>query len=385
MGLDPTSGNAKTFLIVGVLIVLGFGIYSGVKALDLLPGFNGETNGLYGEQPQNTGQVVTLGNPFPNIFGVTYNWVGSPNIASASIKASDISVAPCTLFNGVCTDMLVMDTQTNPVSTGALQKVSYYVPINATTSHVVNGQVQSYTFTTDISVQSGSDGTWNFGSDTIWSTLVPQDFNSDQAPNVYEIPLYAVVTGAQWHDQGSSGCDACIVGHSFSFYSTPSTTGQTLALLQDVSNNPTTTNINSSLAATGNPLPDTRFPASGLVYYPITLINFRANPLIGGDCTFTCTYPTVHLTITLYTLRERQYLVPNPDTTGLGGRSQSCVGISCISDAFSNLANWIATNPILAGLIATLGVGLVVVLILAVFATPVIVAIIYVLGRKKST
>ena len=395
MRLDPTSGNAKTFLIVGVLIILGLGIYSGVKSLDILPGFEGMQGGAYGETPQGTGTgAIPLGDRFPQSpYGASYSWLGTPTPGTASIDAATTPLVTCLGIS--CNNDLVIDSQTNPVTAtspfSTPEKVNYYVPVpgSSTTSQLVTGQVEIYSYTLDVSIQSGSAGTWDFGGDTIWYNLLAVDWNQAStgpggvSGQVYEVPLYGVVTNVVWHDQGQSGCDACVIGHPLTFYSTPNAAGQTLATLAGNQYSPSTTNVNSTLAGIFSP--DTRFPSNGLVYYPISLINFRANPAVGGDCAFGCQYPTVQLTIQLYTLRIGQYIVTNPSNTGLGGRSQGCTGASCVSEAFDNLGAWIAANPLLAGLIASLGVGIVVILILAIFATPVIVALVYVLGRRKQT
>jgi len=401
-----TEKAAKNYGAVLILVLLAVSVvYVGtggtfripqkqsVLAGDILPGFEGETGGMYGETPQGTQSAISLGSRFTTSpLGSTYGWVGTPTPGSASIDATTTPIFTCISIS--CDNTLVVDTQTNPVTASTLfstpEKVDYYVavPNQPTKLEYVTGQVEVYTYSIDISIQSGSAGTWSFNGDTVWFNLYAVDWNQavtdPSNPTVtgsaYEVPLYGVVTSYQWSDQDSNGIDAAVNGHAFSFYSSPSAQGQTLATLAGSAYNPSSTDVNATLS--GTYAPDSRFPTNGLVYYPITLTTFHANPASGGDCQFGCTYPSVHLDIELYTLRIGEYIVTNPNTTGLGSRSQSCTGLACIPAAFGSLYSWIEKNPILAGLIASLGVGLVVVIILAVFATPVVVAVVYALSKR---
>lgn len=395
--MRSTTSRIRPYAVLGLLILLGaaglYGFYQ-IKALDILPGFEGMQGGVYGERPQSTTSTVPLGVSFPQSpFGSAYSWSGSPTPSSATVDASTAPIVTCPALS--CDNYLVLDAQTNPVSStlpfSNPQQVNYYVPVPGQTGQyeLVTGQVEYYTYNLDISIQSGSAGTWNFGGDTIWYNLLAVDWNQASVDpynpsitgSVYEVPLYAVVNSVNWHDQGSAGCDACVQGHAFTFYSGPSVYNQTLATLAGSTYSPSSTNVNSTLA--GIYRPDTRFPADGLVYYPISLSSFAPHPVFGGDCALGCQYPSVQLTIQLYTLRIGEYIVTNPSTTSLGSRSQSCTGLSCATEVFTNFGAWVAANPALAGIIAALGVGVVIFIVLAVFATPVILAIIYLAGRGR--
>lgn len=386
--MDPLAKSGRRYTIAAVILLVGLLIfyeYSSGTRLDILPGFEGMQNGLNGYQVRSNTETG-LGDPLPAPQGACYyKWGGSPSITSAAVTVQTAGVGGCGVLASFGTDTVVADAQENPVSsenpltTG--QKVNYYVPVPGQPGQYqyVTGQVEVYSYGLDVSDQSGSAGNWNFGGDTLWYNLYSEIWNQASTdPNnasvkgsTFETPLYAVVSNVNWQNQGSSDVDAALVGHAFTFYSSPSTTGQTLATLA----NPVTQNVNSSLGS--QYAPDSRFQR--LVYYPISITSLKPtneNPVTG--CLAGCTFPTVHITVTLYTLRIGEYILTNPSTQGLGNRNQNCTGfIGCGVEWFENPFNQI---------LAALGVGLGLFVIILIFATPVVVALIalYANGRKKS-
>lgn len=330
----------RTLAAGAVLVLVVLFAFSSARNQSILPGFEGMQNGIYGLQV-GSNPTTTLGEPIPSPSSCagTYYWDGSPTISSASVTAD------CN-YNK---DTLVADAQenpvlsTNPYTTG--QAVNYYVPVPGSTTQYqyVTGQVEVSTYNLDISLQSGSSGATNFAGTTLWYNLYAEVWNEAVTdPNnasvtgqAFETPLYAVVTNVVWQHQGSSGVDAAVVGHALTFYSSPSTSGQTLATLA----NPTTQNVNDSLGSQYSP--DSRFQR--LVYYPIDVISLSPtgyNSLLG--CDLGCNYPSVTVTVTLYTLRVGQYILTNPDKTQLQQRDQGCTGWACVSNG---LGAWFS-NPL---------------------------------------
>ena len=96
-----------------------------------------------------------------------------------------------------------------------------------------------------------------------------------------------------------------------------------------------------------------------LVYYPVTIQDMQA------QCSIGCSYPSVQITVKLYTLRIGEYILTNPDTTSLKLRSQGCTGLVCVGDA---LHAWLSNPLNLAGLgvFGLLAVAVVVVVVIAV-------------------
>lgn len=348
-------GKRKTNQIVflGVVVVI-LALVISSASLDILPGFEGEQNGIYGYQV-GANPAVTIGNPLPTRAGAcSYAWDSSPSITSASVtvKSYEQGLGGCNaLTENFGSDTLTVDAQENPISasnpytTG--QTVNYYVPVpgSSTKYEYVTGQVEVYTYNLDFSVQSGSCGCYNFGGDTVWFNLYSQVWNqatSQQLANgttvkgqAFETPLYAVVSNVQWSHQSSNELDASVIGHAFTFYSSPSTTGQTLVTLA----NPTTQNVNQSLGS--QYAPDSRFQR--LVYYPVSLIYFNNNPNPVTGCDLGCQGPSVTISVTLYTLRIGEYILTNPDKTSLQQRQQNCTGITCVYNALAGLGNWLSS------------------------------------------
>lgn len=381
--------NPALLVAIAVVVIVAFASLFGGRLLSIYPGFEGMQAGLNGYAPGNQ-PVSSLGVTLsPRLGSCSYNWQGSPTPGAASIQV----VSPGGGIPGNCSvlpdyDTLVLDQQTNPVTYSPPYSqpipVNYYVknPNNSSEVMHVNGQVNIYTYSTDISIQSGSCGCWNFGGDSIWYNLRPNVWNlasSDSSGNpgyVYEAPLYAVVTDVQWVNQGTSAADATVVGHPFTFYSSASTTGQTLATLSNYKT--PTTSLNSSLV--NKYAPASNFPPNGLVYYPITLQSFSAQ---GLSCLIGCNYPSAHITVQLYTLQIGQYILTNPSTTGLGTRNQNCTGLSCALDSIGAFLN----NPFgQLAIFTTLFLFLVVVIIVGVVVLTVLgyrIPLVGGMGRRR--
>ena len=331
--------------LLGVFIIYSF--LASPKALStILPGFEGETGALYGYQP-STEAVSSLGNALVTPPGAcSYAWVGTPTLTQGSIKV----VSPGNgLLGSQClaltkTDTLQLDAQQNLVTYSSPYTepipVSYHVPIPGTTDWKnVTGSVEEYTYNLDISVESGSSGSWTFAGDTIWFNLASlvwneasQDpYNSSITGPTFEAPLYGVVyINPTWQNQGSSQCSICVTGQSLSFYNAPSAVGQTLVTLSD--DQAPTSGLNASLSS--QLAPDSRMQQ--LVYYPVTIDQMKSNCPIGGQCS----YPSVQVSILLYTLRIGEYILTNADKTGLGTRTQSCTGLGCVTQALDGIGNW---------------------------------------------
>ena len=105
----------------------------------ILPGFEGETNGLNGYQPSTMG-VSTLGEPLMAAPGsCSYSWVGTPTITQGTVKVITQSISKLIGCSGfTSTDELQIDEQQNlqayssPYTTPIT--VSYFVPITGTTN-----------------------------------------------------------------------------------------------------------------------------------------------------------------------------------------------------------------------------------------------------------
>lgn len=325
----PRQRRGRILLAVGVLVVIA--LYAGQQTnLSIIPGFEGMQNGIWGYQPAGE-QPSVIGASLATPQGAcSYSWEGNPTITGAEVSA----VTPAGLL-GDCgllsaQNGLVIDAQENPVPysdpfTSPIT-VNYYVPVPGEPGRYqyVTGSVEEYNYTLDFSVASGSSGGWDFAGDTVWFNLASVTWdqastcpcNSSVTGSVFEAPLYAVVKQVRWENQGSSALDASVVGHAFTFYSSPSTSGQTLASLVQGGN---LASLNSTLSNVY--APDKRM--QNLVYYPVTIQNMGANCFLG------CSYPTVKITVRLYTLRIGEYIITNPDTTGLNIRNQSCTGLAC--------------------------------------------------------
>lgn len=363
--MGPSNRTRKGSLLLGAGIVLVLLLYAGQTSLSLIPGFEGMQNGIWGYQPSG-GSPSQIGEALTTPRGAcSYSWEGSPTVGGAEVRAvSPYGLLGCGTLP--LSNSLVIDAQENPVAYSdpltAPISVNYYVPVPGATGQYqyVTGAVKEYTYRLDFSVASGSQGVWSFSGDTVWFNLASVVWdqastcpcNSSITGSVFEAPLYAVVKDVQWSNQGSSNLDASLVGHAFSFYTSPSTQGQTLASLVQGG---AVSSINSTLSSVY--APDTRMQR--LVYYPVTIQDMQA------QCSIGCSYPSVQITVKLYTLRIGEYILTNPDTTSLKLRSQGCTGLVCVGDA---LHAWLSNPLNLAGLgvFGLLAVAVVVVVVIAV-------------------
>ncbi len=378
-------------LIGGMLLsVTAIGLSSiRPESSTILPGFEGEQNGINGYQV-GSNQEVTIGNTLPTRSGAcSYAWGTAPSITSASVTVVTAGLGGCGYLADFGSDTTTVDAQenpiqvTNPFTTG--QTVNYYVRVPGSTTQWehVTGQVEVYTFYLDFSIQAGSADNWDFGGDTTWFNLLSvvwnqastDPTNSSISGSVFETPLYAVVSDdPTWQNQGTNQIDAAVKGHAFTFYSAPYTQGQTLASLA----NPTIQNVNYSLGSQYSP--DSRFQR--LVYYPVSFISWHNNGNAYTGCSLGCSPPSVKIPVTLYTLRIGEYILTNPDKTTLSQRQQSCTGLACIS---SNWGAWWSNplNQILAAVAVFLTVMIVVVVILLIFAPELLLFLVFNRRRGK--
>lgn len=349
--------SRRNLLVVGLVLVLVVLVGTGTIPLSILPGYEGEQNGLYGYQPN--GQAVSvLGNHIATPSGSCgYSWDSGPTISAASVNARTAEtffgvLQPCAL--GTSSDTLNLGAETNPVTTTSPYtsptQVNYYLKVPGTTNQVkyITGQVNEYTYTLNVDILPTSSGGWSFQGDTVWYNLAAVDWNrAFQDPNnasvtgpTFESPLYGVVTNVQWTNQGPSQCSLCAVGAPLDFYSSPSTTGQTLVTL--TGNSLPTSDLNASISSLYSP--DSRMQS--LVYYPLTITQ------MGNNCNFgTCQAPEVTITVTLYTLQIGEYILTNPNTQQLKSPGGACSGFLCgfygdlaglqtfIQNPFSNIAD----------------------------------------------
>ena len=328
--------SSRNLLFVGLVVLIVALVGTGTIPLSgLLPGYEGEQNGLYGYQP-NSASVSSLGAPLQTPPGSCgYSWDSSPTISAASINAKTAEtflgiLQPCAL--GTTLDTMDLGAQTNPVLTtspyATPDKVNYYLKVPGSSNRVeyVTGQVNEYTFNLNLAIDPTSSGGWNFAGDTVWYNLAAVDWNrafpdpnnSSVTGPVFESPLYGVVTNVQWNNRGASQCSLCTIGAPLDFYSSPSTTGQTLVTLTD--NTAPTSDLNASISSLYSP--DSRMQS--LVYYPLTVTHMVNNCNLG-----TCQAPQVSITITLYTLQLGVYILTNPSTTSLQIPGGACSGYFC--------------------------------------------------------
>ena len=382
MELESDRKTAEAIVAIVLITGAAFFLYSGGFFASIAPGFEGETNGIWGYQP--SGQTATvIGGALQAPSGsCAYSWNGPPTIASASVQAlSPAGLLGCT---GTTSDRIDFTAQTNVISysnpLSAPISVNYYVNLNGGgTPTQVNGQVEIYTYNINVEIEPSSSGAWSFSGDTLWLNLASLVWNQastsptfpDAQGSVYEFPLYGVVTNVVWTNQADSACSLCTVGTPLVFYTfaagqTPTTSGQTLATLTD---GQPSASLNSTLA--GNPAPDSRM--SQLVYYPLTIEHFQ------NDCTLAgCLPPQAHITIMLYTLRIGSYILTNPDLQALQkSTTEGCTGFQCTLDSLGG----VLSNPFawLGGLFA-LGSGAVIVILLIVLGPT---GLLLLLSRRK--
>lgn len=362
MGSSKAQRKKLLWAAIGlaVLMVLAVGSQGAFQRLDILPGFEGMQNGIYGYQP-NTEMTSPLNSPLVAAPGTcSYNWITS------TYQSGGVTVKVPSYISGILTqclitavpDTLIFEAQQNVIpyteQYSTPLQVNYYVPIPGSGTgaseqwQYVTGQVEEYTYNINLVIQGGSGGNYGFQGDTVWFNLLSLVWNNaaptlqagaDSVPGqVFETPLYGVVTQVQWtYGPGTNQCSLCAVGEAVPFYSSATTSGpcNTLAGLVTCQSPPS--NLNNSLSSTY--APDTRMQK--LVYYPVVVQKFQnsCNPLLPAGNS--CNAPSATITIKLYTLRLGEYILTNPDKTALQGQKGSCSELACLTD---DLAGFFA-NP----------------------------------------
>jgi len=368
MNKKTTRNILLVLVALAVIVLIANGSF---QKLEILPGFEGEQAGNYGFQPTTYSSVYALGNALPG----NYFWVGVPTPQSASV------LYLTTDWLGLKhQDTLEVDVQNNLImgQTPSIPTVvKYYVNLGNGTYKLVVGDIEVYTYSINALITSQSAGYFDFGGATMWQNLISNvwstqstdPFNSSINGYVFETPLYGVVEAVSWQaGQGSNNCNLCTVGASLTFYSSPNAAGQTLASLVQWTPSASTSNINSSLSSIA--APDQRMQR--LVYYPLTFTSFKGCTLISYGCTF----PNVHITIQLYTLRIGEYIITNPSTTGLSANNQSnCQGIGCLQVGLNALWKQL-TSPVGLLFIGIASVGFLLILV-------VIILVIYVVFIRR--
>ncbi len=386
-------GNEKKLVLVVVLVAALLAVYAYAPSIrqSILPGFEGIQDGIYGYQPDGQTTSVVGAKLATPPGACSYAWNGSPTITSASVEVqspqSILGVSTCAF---PVADYLDLGAQENPVSYSPPFsqpiRVSYYVPVPGSPGkfQYVTGQVNEYQYSLNLDIQASSAGGWSFSGDTVWLNLASTTWNqastdpanSSVTGQVFEAPLYGVVTDVQWTNQGDSSCSACTVGEALTFYSSPGTTGQTLVTL---SQGAPSSSLNSSLSSVYSP--DTRMQQ--LVYYPVTIEHMQNACNVPGEPGLGCSAPHVTITVTLYTLQVGQYILTNPDTTSLHHNgSNACTGIDC---TLQGIGAWLSNpfNQFALALGGTLGLAIVVFVVIIVLFPGVLLIIFRRRGRPE--
>lgn len=331
----------KTLTIIVSLLAAIVLAAGGLLNLSILPGFEGMQLGIWGFQPNVYASPYALGDALPG----SYQWKGVPTPSDAAVQwkdglgfsdTSEISVGNC-----------IDQTQSN-----TLPAVQYYVnnPNNASQKMHVVGYVHVYNCNIDLALTGQTWGpfsgsTWwvNFAS-IVWNTQSTDPMNPSINGYVWEAPLYAVVSSVSWNNQANNQVSIGTKGNQLNFYSSPNAAGQTLVQLVQFTPGDYST-LNRSLSSVY--APDSRLQR--IVFSPITMTQwgptncFLNSPLLG------CNWPSVHATITLYTIRLGEYIYTNPSKIPLGPYTTSqCTGIQCtINQIVSILQNpflWLTTG-----------------------------------------
>ncbi len=364
--------NAKQrrngLLAVGVVII--FVLYASSTSLSILPGFQGEQNGFYSYQPSGQAGVV-LNDAFQSAScgGNDYSWSSTATPSAIAVKKSSTysSILGCQTGSS---DTLYAQTQNNLILCGTGQTgvtgcpnfwtpipVTYSIknPSNTSQTEVITGQINAYSFNTNLGINSGGsslsgNGGVAFDGDTIWSSTIDNLWDRLQSGGtncdptqatatdqcVFEAPVYGVVSSfVPVNNWANSDCNVCTTGVALTFYSSPSAAGQTLVSL--VSSQSSLASINSSLSSVY--APDSRF--SSTVFWPISISHLQDSCSILG-----CAAPQGQIVVTLYTLLLGEYVTgtTNPDKTHLQPNpTQSCSNAVCDLQAlgafFSNPFN----------------------------------------------
>jgi hypothetical protein len=388
----------KPVLVLGVLtLVVAFALEAGFLHVPgtqsvLLPGFNGEQNGIDGYQPNQEllapiGQAA-LPTP-PGSCGYAWSNPTANGIVVTATTASQIFgiTQPCWV-PPTGSDSIFVTSQNNLIPNANLQKVSYYVqnPSNPKLWMYVTGQVNEYQYNINLGIQGGSSGAWGFQGDTIWFALGSSVWNQvsiDPANGTilgktFETPLYGVVSAFTHTQWGTSNCGLCQVGTTVSFYSAPNTNGPCSSLVAMLENTcaPTSppTGVNGTLHSVY--APDSRMQS--IAYYPLTVTQLQANCVL-GEPALGCQLPQGLITVTVYTLQIGEYVLLNPSKQDLTSNPTSgCTSLVCAYDALVVFASnpWDLLGLGIIGMIAA-------VVLIAIFAPEALIGLFVLLGRKR--
>jgi hypothetical protein len=360
----------------------------------LLPGFNGEQNGIDGYQP-NQELLAPLGQAnLPTPPGAcSYSWSNptSNGITVTAVSPSQIFgvTQPCWV-PPTGSDTIFITNQNNLIPNGSPQKVSYYVqnPSNPKQWMFVTGQVNEYQYNINLGIQGGSSGAWGFQGDTVWFVMGSSVWNQaavDPANGTiigktFETPLYGVVTAFTHTNWGTSNCALCQIGTTISFYSAPNTNGPCSTFVDMImdSCNPSSppTGLNGTLHSVY--APDSRMQS--VVYYPMQITQLQGNCVL-GEPALGCEYPQGLITVTVYTLQIGEYILLNPSKQDLTSNPTSgCTSLVC---AYNAAAVWLSNpfNLLLLGGVLTM----VVIVVLAITAPELFIGLFALLGRKKES
>ncbi len=344
----------KKILIVAVIALLI--IFGAAYKLDILPGFEGMAMGVYGFQPNTYSIVYALNDALPG----SYQWVGTATPTSAAVTwtnaagfsdTNSIDIGNCISTGGFFSPQVQYYIKNPNNASQTMHVVGYIEEYNCNLNLALTGQIQS--------IFSGSTWWVNFAS-LVWDSQSTDPGNSSINGYVFETPLYAVVSQAQWQNQGPNQVNIGTVGNQLSFYSSPNAAGQTFASLVQYS--PSSSTLNNTLSSIY--APDTRMQR--IVYSPITLTTWEPYNCFLGVALFGCSWPSLHVTITLYTLRLGEYIYTNPSTITLQKSTVSgCSGVNCLT---TGITSWFSNPFNIAGISIFILAAIAVVVFAAIFA-----------------
>ncbi len=226
----------------------------------------------------------------------------------------------------------------------------YIVPYQASVDITVNQNSEPHIVAQNLEIVNGI-------STFLWNNI-PSGYQS-----VNQSTLYAVVSGCEIGNGGSSQSSCSSAGSVNNANIQPDTVGSQVSLFYDQNLQHelgTTCPSGNCLPSSGNPFPST-YMTSQPVYFGITLSSFGAYGC-GIGLLSTC-WPSIHLTLTVYTFLVGSYLQNsvNPNTItqqGLpGGNNQAGNPLNTL---FKRLSNPLNLGTLLTMLVV---IGIIVVLV----------------------
>lgn len=360
--------------------------------------YEGPHHDLYGFQPAGQGTVFAANDPNPcsglggcgfvsstgSLGGFAqgaYSWNYAPTVTTITKQRGPTTVR-------ITTNIV---PHNDPITgTNFIKPISYKVPLSETLTIKVPGGIYLYDAQTVVSVVSGSslvgDNTVHFQNDVLWLRLWSNTWNRyypvssiEGLPNgtllgAWSAPIAMSLISGQELTQAPSPTndqtspDWHLSNQPITLFNIPQTTSQIPLGLA---------NANQTLAGT-NPLsPDSTM--TEYAYFPISLTNVGA---FGYNCiTFSCTEgdPIIQFNFQVYYLQIQQYLFVNPFTKPITCGSQGCGGTNV--GFFDGLYAFVSSPLTWLGIAGLGAVG--VLILLAIYASPLLVALVYYFASRK--